>query len=137
MTEHELLQRIAATLREDIGPAVAEEYPKTQAFMASVVLQKLALQLARAEAHAAAAESDLAAMLRELPALLGPGPAPARVTEALAGLAGARDADAACRLIEALYTTRGELGEERFGTLLRRIRSSLRREIDRRLEYSA
>jgi tetratricopeptide (TPR) repeat protein len=36
-----LLRRIAQTLRESIGPAVEAEYPRTQAFMAAVVLQKL------------------------------------------------------------------------------------------------
>ena len=41
----ELLERIARTLKKEIGPAVEDAYPKTQAFMAAVVLQKLAGQL--------------------------------------------------------------------------------------------
>ena len=38
----ELLERIVRTLKADIGPAIEEAYPKTQAFMASVVLHKIA-----------------------------------------------------------------------------------------------
>jgi hypothetical protein len=45
MNHGELLQRIASTLKRDVGPAIEAEYPKTQAFMAAVVLQKLGRQL--------------------------------------------------------------------------------------------
>ena len=40
MNHGELLQRIANTLKGDVGPAIADEYPKTQAFMAAVVLHE-------------------------------------------------------------------------------------------------
>jgi hypothetical protein len=39
MEPEQLLERLATTLRRQIGPAVAEPYPRTQAFMASVVLE--------------------------------------------------------------------------------------------------
>jgi hypothetical protein len=38
----ELLGRLATTLREEIGPSVNGGYPRTQAFMAAVVLEKVA-----------------------------------------------------------------------------------------------
>jgi hypothetical protein len=44
MSHGELLQRIARTLKQDVGPAIEAEYPKTQAFMAAVVLEKLGRQ---------------------------------------------------------------------------------------------
>ncbi|MGD9601741.1 MAG: hypothetical protein AB7O21_02280 [Gammaproteobacteria bacterium] len=137
MTDGELLQRIADTLKTEIGPAVEGEYPKTQAFMAAVVLQKLGLQLARAADHAQAAAADLDALLTDLPALAGAAPLPAAVADALADLRAARNDAALCRLVEALYGARDALGSGRFEALLNRVRRCLRHDIDRRLEYAA
>ena len=101
MTESDLLRRIAELLRRDIGPAVEAEYPRTQAFMAAVVLQKLSRQLGLAGEHAAAEAADVAALSTDLRGLAEDGdPAPVRV--ALDGLGETRDAAALCRLIEAL-----------------------------------
>ena len=61
-----LLERIARTLKKEIGPAVEAVSPKTQAFMASVVLQKLAGQLRLADEHAAAGRRDLQELATEL-----------------------------------------------------------------------
>ena len=48
----ELLDAIAGTLRQQVGPAVAEPFAKTQAFMAAVILEKLAGDLrVAAEPH--------------------------------------------------------------------------------------
>lgn len=137
MTDGELLQRIAETLRTEIGPAVTGEYPKTQAFMAAVVLQKLGLQLARAADHARAAAGDLDTLLADLPALAGSAALPATVADALADLRSARDDAALCRLVGALYGARDALGAARFDALLTRVRRCLRGDIDRRLEYAS
>ena len=51
MNQADLLTRIAATMRADVGPAVDDEYAKTQAFMAAVVLQKVARELVTADAR--------------------------------------------------------------------------------------
>jgi ATP-dependent exoDNAse (exonuclease V) alpha subunit len=133
VTEGELLERIAQLLRRDIGPAIDGEYPRTQAFMAAVVLQKLGRQLALSAEHAAAETADLAALLADLRARLAEGATPAAVRDAVEGLAETRNGPALCRLIEALYTARGELGEARFAALLGRTRVTLRRSIDRRM----
>ena len=69
----ELLERIARTLKKDIGPAVEAAYPKTQTFMASVVLQKLAGQLRLAAEHAAASQRDLKEVAEELDQLTASG----------------------------------------------------------------
>ena len=45
MTPSELLERLAVTFRSEVGPAIEAEYPRTQAFISAVVLQKLARQL--------------------------------------------------------------------------------------------
>ena len=133
MTDGDLLQRIAKILRQDIGPAVDGEYPKTQAFMAAVVLEKLGRQVALAGEHAAAETADLTSLLADLRALLPDGSAPATVRVAIDELAKTHDHAALCRVIEALYEARAALGEARFAALLGRIRVALRRSIDRRV----
>ena len=133
MIEGDLLQRIARILRREIGPAVDAEYPRTQAFMAAVVLEKLGRQLALAGEHAAAESTDLTALLDDLRARLAEGNAPAVIRTAIDSLEQTRDAAALCRLIEALYASRVPLGEAQFTALLARVRTTMRRSIDRRV----
>jgi len=136
MNAADLLQRIAKTLRDDVGPAVDGEYPKTQAFMAAVVLQKLGRELEFAEAHRAADAGDLRSLADDLTrARVGAG-VPRAIDDAIARFAAVRDAASLCDVIEALYETRDELGESRFVAWLGRIRSTLRAQIDRRLEFA-
>jgi hypothetical protein len=137
MTAGELLQRIALTLKQDIGPAIEAEYPRTQAFMAAVVLQKLGRQLGFANEHAAAEKAELNVLLADLRSLLENANAPATVSAAVETLAQTRDDVALCSLIEALYVNRAVLGEAYFAALLGRIRQTLRRSIDRRMEVAA
>jgi hypothetical protein len=133
LTDADLLQRIARTLRQDIGPAVDAEYPRTQAFMAAVVLQKVSRHLALADDHVAAEAADLTALLADLRGLLADGKVPAPVCAAFDGLVETRDNAALCRLIEVVYAARAALGEARFAALLGRIRRTLRLCIDRRV----
>jgi hypothetical protein len=137
MNHGELLQRIASTLKRDVGPAIEAEYPKTQAFMAAVVLQKLGRQLDLEGVHRSADAADLSALLDDLRGVLGGGEMPASVTGAIQTLARTRDAAALCTLIETLYAGRAELGAARFDALLGRVRETLRASIDRRMEYAA
>lgn len=136
MTHDELLQRIATTLKREIGPAIQAEYPKTQSFMAAVVLEKLGRQLGLERAHRAADAADLRALLDDLRGVLGGGETPTSVTEAVQALTRTQDAAALCTLIEALYASRAELGAARFDALLGRVRETLRASIDRRMEYA-
>ena len=127
----DLLQRIAATLRQDVGSAVDDEYAKTQAFMAAVVLQKVARELASAEAHRVADAAAYRELATELAALrLGASVAAAvqrfRETPAPTSLS---------ELIAAVYGARSELGDT-FEPLLSRVRRTLRAVLDRRLEYA-
>lgn len=137
MSPDELLRRLAQTLKQEIAPAVAEAYPKTQAYMASVVLEKLSRQLALADAHAAAGRADVAALARDLRALLGGSPLPAALGRTLAGLSGAPDKHGLNALVAALYDARDELDAEVFGQSLARIRQTLRLGLDRELVYAA
>ncbi|MCY4385569.1 MAG: hypothetical protein OXC18_00555 [Desulfurellaceae bacterium] len=133
----ELLERIARTLKKEIGPAVEAAYPKTQAFMAAVVLQKLAGQLRLADDHAAASQRDLQELTEELSQLAASNAIPAPLAEALRTLRHDLDAASVSRLIETLYATRSELGEERFNSLIRRVRTRLRARVDREMVYAA
>ena len=132
-----LLERIARTLKKDIGPAVDAAYPKTQAFMAAVVLQKLAGQLRLADEHAAASQRDLHELGEELSQLTASNAIPAPLAEALRTLRHDLDTASVSGLIETLYATRSELGEERFASLLSRVRTRLRARIDREMVYAA
>ena len=132
-----LLERIARTLKKDIGPAVDAAYPKTQAFMAAVVLQKLAGQLRLADEHAAASQRDLHELGEELGQLTASNAIPAPLAEALRTLRQDLDTASVSGLIETLYATRSELGERRFASLLSRVRIRLRARIDREMVYAA
>ena len=132
----DLLQRIAKTLRDEVGPAVDGEYPKTQAFMAAVVLQKLGRELELVEAHRAADSVDLRALADDLTrARVGAG-VPRAIDDAIERFVAVRDAASLCEVINALYEAHDELGDSRFVAWLGRIRSTLRAQIDRRLEFA-
>jgi hypothetical protein len=135
LTPDELLARMAGTLREQIGPSVGEPFARTQAFMAAVILEKLAGQLRSAAVHAEADRAEREALIDDLVGRVGErGPARLR-----AALAGARDGgDAALSpVIEALYADRDELGDATFDALLGRVRATLRARLDRQLEYAS
>ena len=134
MNRSDLLSRMAGLLKREIGPAVEADYPKTQAFLGAVVLEKVSAELRLAEAHAEAGAADRDALVAELDAGLSDAPAPVR--EAFRALPNGGDA-ALCGFIEALYGNRDALGRERFDRLLGRVRQDLRRGIDRRMEIAA
>ncbi len=137
MTEGELLVRIAQTLKQEIAPAIDAEYPKTQAFMAAVVLQKLGQQVALARTHEQRDAAELDTLVANLEQTLTGLHAPGEVRQAIDYLARSRDRAALCRVIEALYAARGELGEAHFAQLRGRVRQTLRASINRRAEYAA
>ena len=133
----ELLERIARTLKKDIGPAVEKAYPKTQAFMASVVLQKLAGQLRLADEHTGASQRDLQELAEELDPLIISQDTPPSLLVAVKTLRQAQDTASVSCLIETLYATRTELGEDRFESLIGRVRVRLRARVDREMVYAA
>lgn len=135
MAPDELLARLAVTLRQEIGPAVADTYPRTQAFMGAVVLEKLSGQLRNAAADAAADHGDRAALARDLADLVTDDDPPA-VREAVATLGTDGGPSSVSGLIDALYDEQAALGAERFGQLLGRVRSASRALLDRQLAYA-
>ena len=132
----DLLDQMAATLRTQIGPAVEEPFAKTQAFMAAVILAKLAGQLRGAEADASAADRQRRDLIAgSLDALAGT--STTHVADALATLAHDGSDGAWSLLVEAIYSDRDELGPDPFAQILGRVRVAMRARLDRMLVYAA
>ena len=125
MAPDELLARMAATVRTEIAPAVDAAYPRTQAFMASVVLEKVARAVALTPQHAADDERDVRAMLDDVEALLR--------LDVIDAARAKPDNAALCALVEALYAERDHPS---FEQALARVRRMLRASIDRRMEIA-
>jgi len=136
MNHDELLLRIAKTLKQDIGPAVEAAYPKTQAFMAAVVVEKVARQLQLAPAHIAADQADITALLADLTHLALKG-LPSAIQDAISALSARADQSALSNLIEVLYANKTALGDESFNRVLARVREVLRARVDRQMVYAA
>lgn len=132
MKPDELLERMAVTLRQQIGPEVGEPFAKTQAFMAAVILEKLSGQLRLADEHARADSADRAALVADLSS----GELPPGVAAAVAAVQADGDG-ALAGLVAALYEDRATLGAERFDALLSRVRKTLRARLDRQLAFAS
>ena len=74
LSSSDILKRLADTIRNDIGPAVSDEYTRTQAFMASVILNKLSKQLDLEAAHSLAEEADVEELKLRLQTVLSDSP---------------------------------------------------------------
>ena len=135
MAHDDLLARMAATFRRDVGPQVTDPFAKTQAFMAAVVLEKLSAQLATAAADAEADAADLAALVSDL--ATGCAGAPTDLGAALADLSALPNQVKLSRFVEALSGSQNELGAERFEQLRTRVRQTLRARLDRQMRYAA
>lgn len=129
MTPDELLATIAATLRSDIAPAVVDEFARTQAFMAAVVLERVARDLTLRPVHSVAEVADANDLHRALVPLLAA--APPAVTVCLDRLGESPSVAATGPLVAALYDW--GIDEPSAADALAVIRPYLRRDIDRRM----
>ena len=136
MRADELLTRIATTLRNDVAPAVGNDYSKTQTYMATVILNKLAAELRAEQTMRAEREADEQAMYEALVTATGGATLPAALETALNEARQARDDTSQSRLVEQLYAHREALGEARFNELLGVIRAQLKARLERELEVA-
>ena len=142
LDDHELLSRLADTVRTQIAPAVDDEYARTQAFMASVILQRLAKQAQFSDEHREAETADVAALADQLDAVFAEdgiaadvaGEVPADVRDAVARIRAQASIAAVSQIIDALY--RWNPSHPLAGSALAAIRHALRRDIDRRIEIA-
>ncbi|WP_420626690.1 hypothetical protein [Candidatus Poriferisodalis sp.] len=136
--DHELLSRLADTVHSDIAPAVSDEYARTQAFMAAVILQRLAKQARLGSEHGAAESGDVAALSDELDTLLAGADAttdvPSEIRDAVARMRTQVSIAAASDVIDAVYQWGPERPEA--ASALAAIRQMLRRDIDRRMDIA-
>jgi hypothetical protein len=132
----ELLARMSVTMKSTIAPSTTGT-AKPQAYMAAVVLEKIAKQLELAPAHAAQRAADAAALVADLDSLTTGSSLPSGTREALSAVSADCGAENLCAVVRALYADRSALGEELFASMLGRVRVALRADIDRRMEFSA
>lgn len=128
----ELLRRLSASLRADIGPAVGDEYARTQAFMASVILERVSRQLEFGPAHQAAETADLTRLCTLLTPTLLDGPP--EVVSAFAEVRSQATVASLGGLIAALYAW--GVDEPTVTEALGHIRPVLRHDIDRRMRVA-
>ena len=136
MAPEDLLERLAVTLRKEVGPAVEGDYQRTQAFMGAVVLEKIARQLRLADTHRADDDQDTTTMFADLDALLPPDGTPPDLRQAFGNARASVTTSALGQFIESLYAARADLGDPVFTAALARVRSTLRARIDREMEYA-
>ncbi|SRR6266404_6833406 len=123
----QLLSEIVTSLREVIAPAIAEPYPKAQAYMAAVILEFVARQV---EERSDIDEQKHAAMLELLRDL-------SRLPDVNRLIGGDELNETGLnKLIERLYAERGRLGEETFALANRRVRQTLRKLLDTELKVA-
>jgi len=132
----QLLGRIAKSLKTEIGPAVNAAYPKTQAFLTAVVLEKLAGQLKFEQEHTRIEDRELLILSRDL-IKIGEEDLPATLKNAIVQVNDELDIGSVSALIKILYDNKPVLNERIFDMLLGRIRKFLRSRVDRAMEYSA
>src|SRR5215468_4801672 len=119
-----MLEEVIASLRGVIAPAISAPYPKTQAYMAAVILETLS--------RAIEERSDLAeARKRSIDRLF------ADLGELAIGVGDGEDEARLARLVQALYKDRERLGEERFASANRRVRETLRDLLDADLKIAS
>lgn len=123
----QLLNEIVASLRNVIAPAIAEPYPKAQAFMAAVILEFVSRQIEERSDIAEGKQEALAALFRDLSRLDG--------TARLAGSGPATEAELSL-LIERLYAERERIGEQAFTAANRLVRQTLRELLDQELKVA-
>lgn len=123
-----MLERVAAILRRDVGPAVGDEFARTQAFMASVIIAKLAVELGNAESGAAAAGAAHVVVATELRAAVAA--PPPRLAAAIDALAVDGATAAWSEVVAALHAARPELAPEQFDAALPIVRRALRARLD-------
>ena len=138
LEDHDLLSRLADKVRSEIAPAVSDEYARTQAFMAAVILQRLAKQARLGSEHGVSEARDVAGLSDELDTLLaeadGTTEIPSEVRNAVARMRSQASIAAASDVIDALYQWGPERPEA--ASALAAIRQMLRRDIDRRMDIA-
>lgn len=123
----QLLDAIVKSLREVIAPAIDEPYPKSQAYMAAVILELVSRQIAGGQEIEQQKRSIVQALYREL----------SRVPQLDSLVHDDQPGEAQLsELIERLYLERDRIGEEAFIAANQSIRQALRQMVDQELKIA-
>jgi hypothetical protein len=125
----EVIARAAMTIRSEVAPAVMGSYQRTQAYMAAVILEKVARQLLLQTEHQRAETDEMAALWVDLELLTTPGSRLRRAVYA------SRSLGANAALSELLKAALSSDEPER-DAVLQRTRRMMRAQLDRQLAYS-
>ncbi|MBF6570369.1 MAG: hypothetical protein IVW54_15985 [Candidatus Binataceae bacterium] len=118
-----LFEELILSLRNVIAPAIPDPYPRTQAYMAAVILEFLARQVEERSDIAAGRSRALASLFADLAKIPG---------VSIGDRAGGQHDDEArlAKLIEDLYAQRETIGEAAFVAAHGRVRRALRELLD-------
>jgi len=123
----QLLSEIVTSIREVIAPAIAEPYPKAQAYMAAVILEFVARQVEERSDIEEQKHAAMLELLRDLSQLPD-------VNRLVRG--DELNETGLNKLIEHLYAERSRLGEETFAAANNRVRQTLRKLLDQELKVA-
>jgi hypothetical protein len=123
-----MLEEVIASLRGVVAPAISAPYPKTQAYMAAVILEFLARAIDARSDVAEAKERSIERLFADIRELGVVTPAEMRGGDGQSRLV---------KLIEALYADRERLGEARFTAANQRVRRTLRDLLDEDLKITS
>jgi hypothetical protein len=124
-----MLEEVIASLRGVVAPAIPAPYPRTQAYMAAVILEFLARAIEERSDVADAKKRSIERLFADIRQLGVVTPA-----EMLGGDDGE---SRLAKLIEALYADRERLGEARFAAASQRVRRTLRDLLDEDLKITS
>ena len=127
LAAHHLLKEVIASLRTVIAPAVADPYPKSQAYMAAVILEFIARQVEERSDSSKAKEHVLDDLFSDLRLL---------ITDKVPASKDPDQEARLCRLIEWLYTEKDRLGPEAFAAANQKVRTALRQLLDQELKIA-
>jgi hypothetical protein len=122
-----MLEEVIASLRGVVAPAISAPYPRTQAYMAAVILEFVARAIEERSDVADAKKRSIERLFADIREL---------GVDTPAEMHGDGESRLA-KLVEALYADRERLGEARFTAANRRVRQTLRDLLDEDLKITS
>jgi hypothetical protein len=124
-----MLDEVIASLRGVVAPAISAPYPRTQAYMAAVILEFLARAIEERSDVADAKKRSIERLFADIREL--------DVVTPVEMQAGGDGESRLAKLVEALYADRERLGEARFTAANQRVRQTLRDLLDEDLKITS
>jgi hypothetical protein len=134
------LRRISKTCKTVIAPSTQDEYAKTQAYMAAVVLEKIALQIELEKKHELQMASAYQSLVEEVSLILNDEKyskvLSIEIQNGLEIFSRNQSRSGLNVFIKQLYMSKETLGEELVNQIKKRARTTMRADIDFRMEFA-